>query len=78
MAPGAAPLTVWRITDRRHVKDAFSGEGARLYGGRWNFPGTPVVYTAARTQSPDPCLNAESSRDARATSSVRTAAAFQA
>jgi RES domain-containing protein len=28
------------------VKEAFSGEGARLYGGRWNSPGARLVYTA--------------------------------
>lgn len=26
---------------------ALDGEGARLYGGRWNEPGRPVVYTSA-------------------------------
>jgi len=26
------------------VKDAFSGEGARLYGGRWNHAGVRMVY----------------------------------
>lgn len=26
---------------------ALDGEGARLYGGRWNSPGRPVVYAAA-------------------------------
>ncbi|HEY2931677.1 MAG TPA: RES domain-containing protein [Acidobacteriota bacterium] len=25
---------------------AFDGEGARVYGGRWNSPGTAMVYTA--------------------------------
>ena len=38
--------TVWRITTRRFVDDAFSGEGARLFGGRWNRLGQSVVYTA--------------------------------
>lgn len=27
-----------------HVKNAFSGEGAQKYGGRWNHRGTKVVY----------------------------------
>lgn len=39
-------LTVWRITTARFAASAFSGEGARLYGGRWNPKGWPVVYTA--------------------------------
>lgn len=25
---------------------AFDGEGARIEGGRWNSPGTPMVYTS--------------------------------
>jgi RES domain-containing protein len=37
---------VWRITTARRVRAAFSGEGARLYGGRWNPKGVPLVYTA--------------------------------
>ena len=44
-----ADLTVWRITTRRFANPAalaFSGEGARLYGGRWNRVGLPMVYTA--------------------------------
>ena len=36
----------WRLVRGRYVAHAFDGEGARLYGGRWNFPGRPVVYTA--------------------------------
>jgi RES domain-containing protein len=36
----------WRIVKEKHVAHAFSGEGARLYGGRWNSPGTSVVYTS--------------------------------
>lgn len=37
---------VWRITTRRFQDTAFSGEGARLYGGRWNPPGFELVYTS--------------------------------
>jgi RES domain-containing protein len=39
-------LTAWRIAKRKHAKTAFSGQGARLFGGRWNNPGTSIVYTA--------------------------------
>jgi len=35
---------VWRLTLKKHV--APDGEGARRYGGRWNKPGTPVIYTS--------------------------------
>lgn len=40
-------LTVWRLTTARFARSAFSGEGARLYGGRWNRKGVRLVYTAA-------------------------------
>jgi RES domain-containing protein len=40
-------LIVWRLTTARFARSAFSGEGARLYGGRWNRKGVPLVYTAA-------------------------------
>ena len=40
-------LLVFRIVTPRHVADAFSGEGARLYGGRWNSKGVRIVYTAS-------------------------------
>lgn len=34
----------YRLVAPRWVDDAFSGEGARKYGGRWNSPGRPVIY----------------------------------
>ncbi len=36
----------WRITKEKYASRAFDGEGARLQGGRWSSPGTPIVYTA--------------------------------
>lgn len=39
-------FSVWRITNRRFTKSAFSGEGARLFGGRWNTGGVPLIYTS--------------------------------
>lgn len=41
-----ADLAVWRLTHERYADSAFSGEGARQHGGRFNSPGTPVVYTS--------------------------------
>ncbi len=38
--------TGWRLIKQRYAAQAFDGEGARLYGGRWNSPGVPLVYTA--------------------------------
>lgn len=37
-------MLVWRLALGRCA--ALDGEGARLYGGRWNSPGTAVVYAA--------------------------------
>ena len=37
-------MVVWRLALSKHA--APDGEGARRYGGRWNRPGTPVVYTS--------------------------------
>ena len=36
----------WRIVNNKHAATAFSGEGARLYGGRWNSVGVPMVYVS--------------------------------
>ncbi|MDD2773907.1 MAG: RES domain-containing protein [Elusimicrobiales bacterium] len=37
---------VWRVVKNARIADAFTGEGAALYGGRWNKRGTRVVYAA--------------------------------
>lgn len=39
-------MLLWRICRRRYAASAWSGEGARLFGGRWNSPGVRVVYTS--------------------------------
>jgi len=37
----------FRLTKRRYESTAFGGEGARVYPGRWNRKGTPMVYCAS-------------------------------
>ncbi|MBI1996199.1 MAG: RES domain-containing protein [Deltaproteobacteria bacterium] len=39
-------MRFWRICRRRYAADAAKGEGARLYGGRWNSRGVPMVYAS--------------------------------
>ena len=39
-------ITTWRIVAAEHRDEAFSGNGASLYPGRWNESGSAVVYTA--------------------------------
>src|SRR6266566_5856767 len=39
-------MRFWRICRRRYAGEAASGEGARLYGGRWNSRGLRVVYAS--------------------------------
>jgi RES domain-containing protein len=36
----------WRLVKWRFANTAFDGEGARLYGGRWNSPGTQIAYAS--------------------------------
>src|SRR5215471_3868558 len=38
--------SAWRIVRAPRSKSAFTGEGARVYGGRWNSRGTAVVYVS--------------------------------
>jgi RES domain-containing protein len=39
-------VTGWRIVPEEQAANAFDGEGARLYGGRWNSPGVAMVYAS--------------------------------
>lgn len=36
----------WRIVKAGRAAAAFDGEGARRFGGRWNSPGTRLVYSS--------------------------------
>lgn len=40
-------IRAFRLCKTRHLASAFTGEGARLNGGRWNSPGLAVVYTSS-------------------------------
>lgn len=37
-------ISGWRLVKKKHAAGAFTGEGARRFGGRWNRRGTAVVY----------------------------------
>lgn len=39
-------IRTWRIVHQRRAEAAFSGEGSRKRGGRWNSRGYRVVYVA--------------------------------
>jgi len=39
-------LRAFHLHKARYADQAFSGQGARLAGGRWNRPGAPMVYCA--------------------------------
>src|SRR5947199_8293287 len=38
--------SAWRIVRAARANSAFTGEGARVYGGRWNSRGTAEVYVS--------------------------------
>ncbi|MBL0713001.1 MAG: RES family NAD+ phosphorylase [Desulfosarcina sp.] len=38
-------ITLYRISTSEHIRD-ITGTGAKIYGGRWNHPGYPVIYTS--------------------------------
>ena len=40
-------MRIWRICRARFADEAFSGQGARRFGGRWNSPGVPMVYSSS-------------------------------
>jgi len=39
-------INAWRIVSANHKDKAYTGDGARVHGGRWNSKGVAVVYTA--------------------------------
>jgi RES domain-containing protein len=42
-------MQLWRLVKTRYAATAFDGEGARIYGGRWNSPGTRVAYASSNS-----------------------------
>jgi len=38
-------MILYRIAKTEYIRD-LNGTGARIYGGRWNKPGIPVLYTS--------------------------------
>lgn len=43
---GGSTLVAWRLDQKTHAATWNSGEGSRLFGGRWNSRGRKIVYCA--------------------------------
>jgi len=39
-------MRIWRLCRAPYAAEAFGGEGARRFGGRWNSRGVPMVYAS--------------------------------
>src|ERR1700734_3687215 len=39
-------MKIWRLCRAPYAAEAFSGGGARRFGGRWNSRGVPMVYSS--------------------------------
>jgi RES domain-containing protein len=39
-------MRIWRLCRSPFAVEAFTGEGARRFGGRWNSRGVPMVYAS--------------------------------
>ncbi len=50
---GAGEVTAWRLDESRFAATWDSGEGARLYGGRWNSRGRTIVYCSVDPSTGD-------------------------
>lgn len=44
---GKTMLTVYRTVKAKYLADPLATEGARLFGGRWNPKGYPLLYTTS-------------------------------
>ncbi len=40
-------MIFYRLTKTQHAAEAWTGYGAKLYGGRWNHKGYPAIYVAS-------------------------------
>ena len=46
MSDAGESVRCWRLVKARHARDAWNGEGAFRFGGRWNSRGVRVVYVS--------------------------------